>query len=119
MSDLEEDTSLFKLKNYGVHPTQKNYWVFFFSDDEMAGSFEELLLSENILYDKEISDDLVKRTLFGIHKKYTRQAMKMNNIAIGKHRHPFIKDPILRFVIIFISVSLVALAIVGYLHQRT
>lgn len=119
MSEIFEDTSLFKIKNYSVHPSQKNYWVFYFSNDEMAKTFEELLDSNEIEFEKDINDDLVKRTLFGIHKKYMGQALRLNNIAIGKHRYPFIKDPILKYVIIILSIGLIILAIVGYFKNTT
>lgn len=118
MSQVMEDTSLFKIKNYSVHPIHKNYWVFYFSNDQMALTFEELLNTNNIEFEKDIGEDLVKRTLFGIHQKHTSEAMRLNNIAIGKHRHPFIKDPILRYAVIIISIGLIALAIIGYLQSN-
>lgn len=117
MSEPIEDTSLFKIKNYSVHPTQKNYYVFYYSDHDMSDTFEKLLIQNDIEYEKDKSDDLVKRSLFGIHKKYINQCLRLNNIAIGRHRHPFIKEPILRYTIIILSIGIILLAIFSYFQN--
>ena len=112
-----EDTSLLRIRNFHLHPDNKKYWVFFFSDPNMAGYFEELLHENTIEFEKDNGEDLVKRVLFGIHRKDFDRALILNNSAIGKFRKPFIEDPILRYVIIAISMLAVVLSIVGYLKN--
>lgn len=120
MSNFDSgDSSLLRIRNYNIHPENKKYWVFFFSDIDMAKYFEGLLTESNIEFEKDESEDLVKRVLYGIHKRDMEQALELNNIAIGKFRKPFIVDPTLRYVIIFISVAVVILSIVGYFKTKT
>lgn len=114
---IEEDTSLFRIKNYNVHPNDRKYWVFFFSDHSMAEFFESLLKENSIEFEKDIREDLVKRELYGIHKRDLERVLVLNNIAIGKFRKPFIEDPTLRYVIIAISILAVGLGIYGFLNN--
>ncbi|MEM7161512.1 MAG: hypothetical protein AAF487_03635 [Bacteroidota bacterium] len=115
MSQFDEaDTSKLKIKNYSIHPTNRSYWVIFYSDDQMADLFKELLIREEISFEEHSGEDLVKKRLFGVHKKDMSKALELNNIAIGKYRKPFIGDPIFRYFLILLSVLLLGLAIYGY-----
>lgn len=112
-----EDTSRLKIKNYAIHPSNKSYWVFFYSDLNMAQYFEELLKENKIKFEHHSSEDLVKRELYGVHIKDMTKATELNNVAIGKFRKPFIGDPIFRYFLILLSISVIALAIYGYIKN--
>ena len=83
----------------------------------MAQYFEELLNENQIAFEKDDTEDLVKRHLYGVHKKDMEEAERLNNIAIGKFRKPFIGDPMFRYFLIFLSFAVIALAIYGYLKN--
>jgi len=110
----QADSSKLKIRNFNIHPTNKSYWVFFYSDIKMAKYFEELLKNNSIEFEHHSSEDLVKRELYGIHRKDMEKATELNNIAIGKFRRPFIGDPVFRYFLILLSISVIALAIYGY-----
>jgi len=115
----EADSSKLKIRNYNIHPSNKSYWVFFFSDEQMAKLFKELLHKEKIEFEEHSSEDLVKRRLFGIHKRDMKIALELNNIAIGTYRQPFIPDPVFRYFLIILTISLIALAIYGFFNSES
>ena len=82
----------------------------------MANYFEELLVEEEIEYERAVEEETVKRYLFGVHRRYRAQAMELNNRAIGRFRKKFIPNNLLRWVILFITLVAVFLAILGYLR---
>lgn len=114
-----EETSLIQLKNYRPHPTNKRYMVFIYHDYRMACKFEDGLQAAGIAFEKDVTESGPnKRYLYGVNKRDMSVARKCNNLAVGAYRKPFISDPLLRYVVIAISVGLIALAIIGYLKSN-
>ncbi len=107
------------LVNYVKHPTNADYIIFRFADDERANSFEEFLVSENIWFEK---DDEKKHTakyiLFGIHKRDFKQASKANFAVEAKHKKPFIPYKGFRYFMLLFSAIVMTLAVIGYCKQQ-
>ncbi|NNC84258.1 MAG: hypothetical protein HKN79_11840 [Flavobacteriales bacterium] len=110
--------SLIQLHNYRPHPTDRKYMVFVYHDYEMACSFEDALVEQEIQFEKDVTESGPnKRWLYAIRKRDMEQAKKCNNLAIGLHRKPFISDPVLRYFVIGIFLLLMTLVIIGYINS--
>ena len=108
--------SFLNFTNFRDHPTERKYMVFFFTDSKMAHYFEELLVENNISYERATEDEgVVKRYLFGVLKRDFEIVHKFNNVAIGKYRQPFIPTAGLRWLLLIVMMVSIALAIAGYL----
>lgn len=108
--------SLIQLNNYRPHPSDRKYMVFVYHDYRMACLFEDKLTESDLFFEKDVTEDGAnKKWLYAVRKIDMDQVKKMNNLAIGTYRKPFIADPILRYVVIGISVLLMALAVIGYI----
>ncbi|MDA0714134.1 MAG: hypothetical protein O2867_04535 [Bacteroidetes bacterium] len=111
--------SLFNLTNSREHPTDARYMVFFFSDYDMAVSFEDELVKEGLYFEKDVSEaGENKRWLYAVKRRDQARVKQLNYIATGRHRKPFIADPILRYLVLAISAGLIILAIIGYIKSQ-
>lgn len=110
MSDL----GFFNLTNYSDHPNVRGYVVFNYTDMAMANYFEELLVENNIPYERGLDQQMIKRYLFGIKKSRFEEAHRLNNIAIGKYRKPFMGDKILRYAVLGITLLFILLGVIGF-----
>ncbi|NNK80153.1 MAG: hypothetical protein HKO93_01535 [Flavobacteriales bacterium] len=110
--------SLIQLNNYRPHPTDSKYMIFIYHDYKMACTFEDGLVESDLFFEKDVTENGPnKRWLYAVKKRDFQAVKKWNNIAIGTHRKPFISDPILRYVVIAISVGVMALAFIGFLKS--
>lgn len=106
-----------KLKNYYEHPTQRQYWVFHFYNMDMANAFEQGLIDATIEFEKDLEEGMAPKAMFGIHRRYYQQCMQLNNKVIGKHRKPFIANPVFKWFVLIMVFGSIALAIMGYLKD--
>lgn len=102
------------LTNYREHPTQKNYQVFHFTNEEQADFFEELLINANIHFERhnEMREGASVQ-YFGISKNDMAEVKQLNLEAIGRFRKPFIANSGFRWILILVSLLVLALAIIG------
>lgn len=111
---------MINLTNYRDHPSERGYVVFFYTDFQMANYFEELLVEEDIPYERAVDQETgAKRYLFGVHKKHQQKLLKLNDLAIGKFRKPFIGSAVLRWIILGITAAMLLLGILGYIFNGT
>lgn len=113
MSNLEVRLNI---TNYNPHPENPNYTVFHFYRDDLATEFEALLLKHEIPYEKAIEEEKRKIYLFGVKNSYYKQTVKLNFLAIGKHREPFIPSRFWGILLIVFVFLLIVLSIVGYVN---
>lgn len=106
-----------RLTNYFIHPTDNRYQVFVFKEDIYADYFEDLLKREAIEYERHL-DDAENEILFGIHKKYQKQAMHSNFLTHAKFRRPFIGNRLVKYSLLIITFGIIIFAFVGYLRTR-
>ncbi len=108
------------LVNYVKHPTNPNYIVFRFVDENRANSFEKALSDNDIWFEKG-DEEKRGRTyiLFGIHKNDYQKVEKINFLVEADHKKPFIPFKIFRYSVLLISAIAMTLAIIGYCkHQK-
>lgn len=106
------------LVNYRVHPTNQNYRVFSFNSVEEADTFDQLLTEQNIWFERD-TEEIKEGTihLFGVEKMDYKKAMNANYAVSAKHRKPMIKNKILRYSLISLTLFLVTLGIIGYVKK--
>ena len=107
------------LVNYVQHPSNPNYIVYRFSDNNRALSFEEELKKQSIWFEKS-SEEKRNKTyyLFGIHKRDYSKTEKINYLVEAKHKKPFIPFKGLRYTVMILSAGILLLAILGYCHRQ-
>lgn len=105
--------------NYVQHPSNPSYIVYRFPDKGRADSFEEELNKQNIWFEKGEDE---KRgnlyTLYGVHKKDYKKTEKINYMVEAMHKKPFIPFKILRYLVLFLGLGMLTLAIIGYCESR-
>jgi hypothetical protein len=107
------------LVNYVQHPKNPNYIVYRFSDQKRAASFEQELLTAKIWFEKaeeERRNGMV--TLYGIHKHDYKKTTRINYLVEAKHKKPLIPWKGLRYASVLIMLTLIAIALVGYLKNQ-
>ena len=103
------------LTNFEDHPTDHRYMVFNFPTSQMAGEFMDALTMKAIPF--EVDDSGGPPFLIGVKKHFRERAVKENYIVTGRHRRPFIVDPVFRwFVFIFVALAII-LAVAGILNR--
>ncbi len=111
---------MFNITNYKEHPTRKTYTVFHFYHQDRADFFKSLLLEESIWFESEdeIQED---RTIyfFGIKNSDLKKVEKLNYLVSAKYRKPIFSNKILRWVLMFFALLVLAFIIMGYLHSKT
>lgn len=107
------------LVNYVRHPTNPDYIVYRFGDQDRADSFEAALLEAGIEFERA-SEDGRTRTfhLFGIHKNDYKRTVKLNYIVEAKHKKPLIPFLGFRVFLLLFSAAALTLAIMGYCKQQ-
>ena len=109
---------MFNITNYSEHPNNSNYTVFRFYEQRRAEYFETLLSEREIWNESTIDLENGKTTyLFGIKKSDFEAANHCNFLVNGKYRKPSIPNVYGRWLLIGITVFLVALSIIGYLRR--
>lgn len=110
---------MLNLTNYFDHPGDNRYTVFRFVEEEHANHFEELLIEQNIDFERhtELDDSGDIQILFGISKRYYKDAVRCNFITHAAYRKPFIGNHWLKLLLLGFTLLLILLAIVGYLKQ--
>lgn len=103
------------LVNYSRHPSNSQYVVYRFADENRANSFEKALLEKDIQFEKDTHEKKqVTYYLFGIHKNDYKVTEKINFAVEGEHRKPFIPFAAFRWFLILFSTGILFLAIMGY-----
>lgn len=115
MSDVLQS---FNLTNYRDHPESERHVVFFFMDTETADTFEHLLMENGHEYERDIegsnSAENEGRHLFAV-KRYRLDAIRsLNYTAIGMHRKPIINDPIIKWLVLIVFFTALAVAVIGF-----
>lgn len=107
---------LLNFTNYTEHPSNPNIIVYSFKTKEEAAHFEAGLIEKAIFYEKD--DDGTERnpemTLFAVKRKDDKVALQLNFLTSAKFRKPFMPDKLFRYTVIFITLFLIVLSIVGY-----
>lgn len=107
------------LVNYSRHPSNSEYIVYRFADENRAKSFEAALIEKNISYESDTHEKKqVTYYLFGIHKNDYKATEKINFAVEGMHRKPFIPYAGFRWFLITVSMGILLLAVLGYCRAQ-
>ncbi len=111
---------LFDLTNYRVHPTEKSYNVYHFSKAEQADYFETLLIEYKLHFERHNENKSGRIVYyFGIKRSDEKVSNQLNNLTLGRYRKKFIPDNKLRNIIMLISMSILLLAVIGFIKSTS
>ena len=101
--------------NYTQHPSNPNYVVYRFTDQNRADSFRTLLKAHHVEFEEDQEQKKQQTyTLFAIHQKYYKKTMKMNFKVEQKHKKPIIPFRILRWSVVIFGMGIILLSILSY-----
>lgn len=107
------------LVNYVKHPSNPDYIVYRFADEERAKTFESMLEAEGIWFEKDKDDRRGKvYFLFGVHQSHFSKVEKINFSVEAKHKKPFIPFKVFRWSLMIFSFAALGLAILGYCEAQ-
>lgn len=98
--------------NFWDHPTNFNYTVFTFKAKEQADYFEELLLENQIWFEKHVEDT---QSYFGVRNSDKKKATNLNYLTFAKFRTFMIPHKGLRYLMVAFGLGILMLALIGYL----
>lgn len=107
------------LVNYVKHPTNPDYVVFRFADENRAASFEAELVEAEIGFERGEEPRATRVfILYGVHKRDFKRTMKLNFIVEAKHKKPTIPFRWFRWFILLFTITAITLAAMGYCEQQ-
>ncbi|HAW20406.1 MAG TPA: hypothetical protein DCX14_09505 [Flavobacteriales bacterium] len=116
MIDLEEE---FNFTNKRKHPTNYKKIVYRHLKADQSQYFAQLLEKEGIDYETQVDEEDPKKPIyFGLARIHEKRSDHLNYVALGLNRRKFIDSVALRWIIIFVSVFVIALAILGALVSQ-
>lgn len=108
----------FNITNWRKHPTESQYWIFFYNSLEEGDYLEKLLKENSIWYEKSTDQDSNRhKSMFAVRNRDIKEVRHLNNLTIGKFRKPFIANKMLRFLLLVVSFVVLGLGIIGYLQN--
>jgi hypothetical protein len=101
--------------NFTKHPTNPNYVVYRFADEERANSFRDVLIRDKISFEEDTEEKRqLTYTLFAVHKKNYKKTMQLNYEVESKHKKPLIPFKILRWSVVIFGMGILLLSILSY-----
>lgn len=106
------------LVNYRKHPSNENYHIFSFNSEAEQKMMEDELRKRKIWFEsgsEEIKGGIIY--LVGVQKRTFKEAMNANYAVSARHRNPMIKNKLLRYSLVILTLSLVTLGLIGYVKN--
>lgn len=104
------------LTNYAEHPTEPDWLVFRFPVAAQREEFAQMLGAEGIRH--EVDTDAGPPYLIGVRSRHRERAVRLNYTVLGRHRRPFLSDPLFRWSVLAAVGALLVLAFIGWLAGR-
>ena len=101
------------LSNYREHYDNKDYIVFYFDHKDQSLFFEELLMRDNLFFEKHLESEKNFLVYYAIRKSDFQKVNELNDQSKEKFRKPFISDKYLRYTVLFLFFFMLVLAITG------
>jgi len=109
---------MLNLTNYYDHPSDNRYVVYQFYVEEHAAFFQELLDTAGVPYERHEDHESERyRILFGVSKRFNREAVRSNFLVHARYRSKFISNNALRWVVLLLVAAGLALAVAGLMHS--
>ncbi len=111
---------IFPSYHYYEHPTDSNYLIFTLRREDMAEYFAQQLTDANIGYETDTDINPQKKKLyhFAILQSNRPKAMEIFLETWAKFRKPFFHNPTIKFFLLLLTVSLITLAIIGFIKSN-
>ncbi|MCB9170833.1 MAG: hypothetical protein H6597_04020 [Flavobacteriales bacterium] len=103
--------ALFRITNFDDHPSDPNWVVFRFSGRAIADEFKAELEQAAIGFEQDTGEEAP--FLLAVKQRHREQAVRLNYLVLGRHRSPFMADPILRWSVIGLVGAAIILALLG------
>ncbi|MBL4623817.1 MAG: hypothetical protein JKY42_01550 [Flavobacteriales bacterium] len=105
---------MFNITNYAEHPSNPLYTVYKYGTPEEFNAFQELLQEAGLFYEADKTENRYGDLyVVAVKNKDEKLATKLNYIAIGKYRKPFVENKVIRAIIYTITIALLGFAITG------
>lgn len=101
------------LTNYGEHPSEPGWLVFRFTEEEQAIEFGQLLEEHGLRHERDTAGG--PPFMVAVKQHHRSAAVRLNYTVLGRHRKPFLADPVLRWGVIALVAFITMLALVGAL----
>ncbi len=102
-----------RIINYYDHESDNRYLVFEYFMEEHADYFQELLEGKKVEFERHY-DEEKERILFGIQKRFRTDSTYCNNMTHAKFRRPFIKNNLLKYSLLLVTLLAITLGLIGY-----
>ncbi len=107
--------ALLNFNNYEAHPSENSYTVFHFAKKEAALYFENLLIENDVFFEKDETGNHRKKYLFGVKTRDFEKVKPLNNLTKGLYRERTIKNKFAGVFILVVTAILIILAIIGFI----
>lgn len=109
-----------KLTNYNEHPQDNRYMVYDYVNLEHADYFQSLLEARKVEFERFLDDESEQpRILFGVHKRFKKDANQSNFLTHAEFRNPMIKSRWWAWILLLVTFAIISLAVIGYFKSRS
>lgn len=103
------------ITNYSEHPADNRYMVFHFLIEEHADHFQVLLEERDVTFERFLDEESEpSKILFGVSKRFNKQAVHCNYLTYAKYRKPMITNVVFKYTLLLFTFVAVLLALIGY-----
>ncbi|MBK8497467.1 MAG: hypothetical protein IPL52_01295 [Flavobacteriales bacterium] len=106
----------FELTNYSDHPEEPTWIVFRFAQAHIAQEFIVELEREGVKHERDENGG--PPFLVGVKQHHRERAVRINYSVLGRHRKPFMGDPVLRWSVFVLVALAVVLAVAGMVMSK-
>ncbi|MFK7807192.1 MAG: hypothetical protein AB8F74_05245 [Saprospiraceae bacterium] len=107
-----------RFTNYFEHPSDNRYMVYVYYLKTHADHFQNLLQDRDVVFERYLDPESERqRILFGVSKRYLKDANQCNFLTHAEFRKPFIKNRLLGVTLVVVTLAIIALSIVGYIKS--
>ncbi len=109
----------FDFTNWRNHPTDNRYTIFFFKTRNESDYFENELTRNKIKFEYHFDDDEpTYKYYYAVNKVNEKAVIKLNHLAVGAYRKPFIQINFLRYTLIIAMIIILGIGIIGYFKSH-
>ncbi|MFZ6050987.1 hypothetical protein [Halocola ammonii] len=107
------------ITNYKDHPGDNRYVVYRFLMEEHADHFQTLLEERDVIFERHFDeDDDPPKILFGISKRFNKEAVHCNYLTHARYRKPMITNKFFKYTLLIFTLSVIILAFIGYFLSK-
>ncbi|MFT4753376.1 MAG: hypothetical protein ACI85Q_000917 [Salibacteraceae bacterium] len=109
----------FDFSNWRDHPTDNRYTVFFYKTKDESDFFQQLLIENKYWFEYNFDESTPNQSHYiAVNKNKERPIIKLNHLAVGAFRKPFIESNIIRYSLIVFMLTVLTIGVIGYLKSH-